>query len=185
MKGIVFNLLEEVVTNEIGADTWDTLLDDAGLEGAYTSLGSYGDDEVLALVAAASQRLDMPPQAVLRWFGQRAIRILADRYPQFFARHESTIPFILTLNEIIHPEVRKLYPGADVPDFRFESLNDDGLVMEYVSARRMCGLALGMIEGAARHYGEQANVDEVQCMHRGASSCVTNMQFSRVAEHAA
>ena len=38
MKGIVFNLLEEVVTEAYGADAWDSLLDAAGLDGAYTSL---------------------------------------------------------------------------------------------------------------------------------------------------
>jgi len=41
MKGIVFNLLEEVVTTHHGSDTWDLLLDTARLDGAYTSLGSY------------------------------------------------------------------------------------------------------------------------------------------------
>ena len=35
MKGIVFNLLEEVVTREYSADTWDDLLEAAGVNGSY------------------------------------------------------------------------------------------------------------------------------------------------------
>ena len=41
MKGIVFNLLEEIVRETYGEDTWDDLLDSADLDGAYTSLRIY------------------------------------------------------------------------------------------------------------------------------------------------
>ena len=50
MKGIIFNLLEEVVTQEHGEEAWEDLLDRSGVEGAYTSLGSYPDQEFLALL---------------------------------------------------------------------------------------------------------------------------------------
>lgn len=54
MKGIVFNLLAEAVTQRFGDEAWDNLLDAAGLEGAYTSLGSYHDAEMFALVEHAA-----------------------------------------------------------------------------------------------------------------------------------
>jgi hypothetical protein len=38
VKGIVYNLLEEVVSAEHGEDTWDVLVDAAGVDGIYTSL---------------------------------------------------------------------------------------------------------------------------------------------------
>ena len=34
--------------------------------------------------------------------------MFAKRYPEFFEPHETTLEFLLTLNEMIHPEVRKL-----------------------------------------------------------------------------
>ena len=40
MKGIIFNLLEDVVVRNHGEDPWDQLLTATGLDGAYTSLGS-------------------------------------------------------------------------------------------------------------------------------------------------
>ncbi len=48
MKGIIFNLVEDVVTQENGPDAWDDLLDAAHVDGAYTAVGSY-DDEPTAL----------------------------------------------------------------------------------------------------------------------------------------
>ncbi len=177
MKGIVFNLLEEAVTTEFGDATWDRLLDDAGLDGAYTSLGSYDDAEVVRLVVVASNSLQIPPQDVLRWFGRRAMPLLAQRYPAFFASHANTRSFLLTLNNIIHPEVRKLYPGASPPVFDFDTGDGDTLVIGYNSARRLCALAEGFMRGAAEHFGEQADITQPTCMHHGAAKCSFHVRF--------
>lgn len=179
MKGIVFNLLQQIVTRDHGEDAWDDLLDAAGLEGAYTSLGSYPDEDLGGLVAAASQALDMPPDDVVRWFGRNALPLLAGSYPAFFAEHESTRPFVLTLNEIIHPEVRKLYPGADVPEFEFEIRGDDELLMDYRSPRRMCAFAEGLLVGAADHFGESVAIEQTECMNRGDSRCLLDIRFGK------
>jgi len=177
MKGIVFNLLEEAVSRDFGEATWDRLLDEAGLDGAYTSLGSYDDAEVVRLVEVASGALQIPPQDVLRWFGQRAMPLLVQRYPQFFAGHTSARTFLLTLNSLIHPEVRKLYPGATPPVFDFDTSSGETLVIGYNSARRLCALAEGFIQGAAEHYREKAQVRQSQCMHDGADKCVFDVRF--------
>ncbi|GAA4012941.1 heme NO-binding domain-containing protein [Actimicrobium antarcticum] len=177
MKGIIFNLLEEAVSNEFGEATWDKLLDEAKLSGAYTSLGNYADDEIVALVGAASKALNLPPQDILRWFGQRAIPLLAVRLPDFFQSHTDTRSFLLTLNNTIHPEVHKLYPGADTPMFDFGASDDGGLVIGYSSARKLCALAEGFMLGAATHYHEQADITQPQCMHDGASKCVFHVRF--------
>ncbi|HEV7735582.1 MAG TPA: heme NO-binding domain-containing protein [Candidatus Binatia bacterium] len=177
MKGIIFNLLEDVVTEQLGDATWDRLLDAAELDGAYTSLGSYPDADLLALVAAASAALDKPADDVVRWFGIHAIPLLANKYPQLFERHRSTRPFLLTLNGIIHPEVRKLYPGADTPDFDVDETSADELVLGYQSKRRLCALAEGLIEGAARHYGETVRIRHSVCMKRGDRHCRLALSF--------
>jgi hypothetical protein len=179
MKGIVFNLLEEAVSRDYGEGVWDELLEAAGVEGAYTSLGSYPDENLMGLVGAASSALDMPAQDVVRWFGLNAMPLLASRYPQFFEPHESARSFVLTLNSIIHPEVRKLYPGADVPVFDYDTSSEDVLVMGYASRRRMCAFAEGLIEGAAAHYGERAVIQQPRCMTRGDDRCVLEISFLR------
>jgi hypothetical protein len=159
MKGILFNLLEDVVIRNHGEDTWDQLLAASALDGAYTSLGSYPDDQIQDLVGAASRKLGLTPFGVLRWFGQQAIPLLFVRYPAFFSSQSSTRPFVLSVNNIIHPEVRKIYPGADVPTFEFRYAPDGGLMMGYLSPRRLCALAQGFIEGAAAHYRETVVVE--------------------------
>jgi len=172
MKGVVFNLLEEVVCEQHGEAAWDDLLDAAGASGTYTSLGSYPDSEMISLVMAASSALGQPPSEVLRWFGREAMPRLAGRYPVFFAPHSSARPFILTLNSIIHPEVRKLYSGAHCPHFDFDDAPDGALLIGYRSPRKLCTLAHGFIEGAAAHYHETAEIEHQRCMEHGHDRCV-------------
>ena len=177
MKGLVFNLLRDVVEAEDGPDAWDDVLAQAGSDGVHASLGVYPDAELCALVRAASERDGRPPEEVLRWFGARALPLLAVQHPQFFDGHAGTRGFLLTLNDVIHPEVRKLHPGADPPDFGFEQPDDRTLLMHYASGRRLCGLAEGFVLGSAEHFGESVHVDQPRCMLRGDERCVLRLRF--------
>jgi hypothetical protein len=177
MKGIVFSLLEDAVTRAHGEDVWDELLERAGLDGVYTSLGSYPDSDLFALVAAVAAETGDDTQSVIRWFGREAMPMLAEAYPGFFRPHTDVGTFLKTLNDIIHPEVRKLYPGADVPTFGFSYASDGTITMRYGSGRRMCAFAEGLIEGAAAHYGQTVHLDQPACMLKGDDQCTIEVRI--------
>lgn len=177
MKGIVFTLLEEAVTKAFDEDTWDDLLEEAHLDGAYTSLGTYPDEHFRALVAVASTKLNLSEREIIRWAGHQMAPLMAERYAEFFTAHDNTRSFLLTLNNVIHPEVRKLYPGADVPEFDFDTSSEDVLVMTYVSERKMCDFGMGLIEGAADYYQQTVEIKQPQCMHEGDDQCVLEISF--------
>lgn len=179
VKGIVFQLLEQTVIDEHGEQSWEQVLDDAGLDGVYTSLGSYPDEQLFMLVAAASEALDTPPDDVVRWFGRSAMPLFAQRYPQLFTGHRQARSFVLTLNDIIHPEVRKLYPGVIVPEFGFDTSEPERLGMDYYSPRKLCAFAEGLLLGAGDHYGETVAIDQPRCMNRGDPECRLEIRFIR------
>jgi hypothetical protein len=115
MKGVVFNLLEAVVRRDHGDDTWEALLEATEVDGAYTSLGNYPDEEMMKLVGAASSALKMPTDDVVRWFGRNALPLLAKKHPHFFDAHKSTRAFLLTLNDVIHSRFANCIPGRTCP----------------------------------------------------------------------
>lgn len=177
MKGIIFNLLEDVVIRRQGEAAWETILDEAGVAGAYTSLGSYPDSEIEKLIGAVSSALGISSDECLRWFGRAAMPLLAERYSGFFQGHRTTLPFVLSVNDIIHPEVRKIHPGAHCPVFRFEQTADGVLLLGYESPRRLCALAEGFIEGAADHFGEIAAVEHLRCAAKGDRECLLGIRI--------
>jgi hypothetical protein len=178
MKGIVFTLLQQVVSAQHGEDVWDDLIEAAGVEGAYTAVGTYEHQELHALVAAASEALGSTADQVQVWFGRGALPLLAQRYAEVFDGHTSTRSFVLTLNDVIHPEVRKLFPGAYAPSFEYDTSVPDELSLTYVSNRDLCRFAEGLVLGAADHFGDAVEVTHTRCTRDGDGSCTLTCRFS-------
>ena len=167
----MFDLLEAAVSSAHGAHAWDDMLDATGAAGVYTSLGNYQDSELVALIGALAARTGESEPWTLRWFGRTAMPMLAAAYPAFFVDQDDIRTFVVALNDIIHPEVRKLYPGADVPTFGFRRVDEATVVLRYGSPRRMCALAEGLIEGAAAQFGQQVTITQRDCMLRNDELC--------------
>ena len=177
MKGIIFNLAEEVVSAEHGEDAWDAVLDGAGLSGGYTSLGSYPDADLMAIVGSAAALLGVGEQAVLRHVAKGSIPLLVERYPHFFTPHRDALAFVLTLNDMIHPEVRKLYPGSAPPVFAYDVAAENVVTLTYKSSRALCALAEGFVAGAATHYGQRVTIERPACRLRGDEQCLLRCEF--------
>lgn len=177
MKGIIFNLLEDMAESAGGPEAWDELLDVAGVDGGYSALGDYPDADLAALVAACSRVWGRTEFDVTRTFGEFALLGLARRYPAFFAPHSRTRDLLVSLNDVIHPEVRKLHPTARPPLFGYRSSSDDQLTLVYRSERQLCGFAEGMIVGAAVHFGESVTINQSMCVLTGADDCHLDITF--------
>lgn len=177
VQGIMFNLVEEAVIHHHGEDVWDQLLDQAGLGGAYTSLGSYPDDDAFRLLNAAANALDLSPFEALRWFGRAAIPLLAVRYPRYFVGLADSRSFVIRVKNFVHPEVGSIYPGAHVPALGFSNETDGSLVLTYSSGRKLCAMAQGLMEGAAERFGETLGFEHLRCMNDGDDTCVCRITF--------
>ena len=78
----------------------------------------------------------------------------------------------------IHELIRATVPQAGPPRLGIEPLGDDGVRIAYDSPRRLCVLLRGLTEGAARHYGQHADLQESTCMLRGDTACTFEVLFS-------
>jgi hypothetical protein len=172
VKGVIFNLVESVVRSERGDDAWDDVIDESGVSGAYTSLGSYPDSDLDDIAETVGRKVGTDTSSVIRHVGHEGLGLLAERYPEFFTPHDDVISFLLTLNDIIHPEVRRLYPGAMVPEFEHHSAGPGVLELTYRSERGRCDLAEGLILGVGRHYGQRVSVTQPVCSRDGSEHCV-------------
>ena len=179
MKGVIFNVFEDCVSQEFGPDAWEELLDEADVAGAYTSLGNYSDDEINALLGAVAAKQGKTNADALRWFGESAMPILKERYPGLFANYASSRNFVLAVNTIIHPEVRKLYSGVSCPYFHFKEAENGAIFMGYESSRKMCDLAHGFIVGASKLWCEEVNITHHTCMNHDDDKCLMEIQWQR------
>lgn len=178
MKGVIFNILEEMVIDRCGLDVWSELLEECQTEGIYTAGESYPDSELLALVDKASQSLEIPVPTLITGFGEFMFGQLVERYPIFVEQSPDLFTFLKSVDSVIHMEVRKLYDSPNLPEFTCFEKDDGTLLMEYRSPRRLCLLAEGLIRGAASHYATPIQLTHAVCMHRGDDHCALEIKVA-------
>lgn len=161
MKGIVFREFLEMVEETFGMDVADRIIEESELPsgGAYTSVATYDHREILALVGKLHEQTKIPVPDLVRAFGRYLFQRFVALYPAFFVGVPSAFAFLRRIDGIIHVEVRKLYPDAELPAFDCEPLGDDRLAMTYRSQRPFAELAEGLIQGCAEHFKEAIAIE--------------------------
>jgi hypothetical protein len=162
MKGIVFTEFLELVENEFGLEVVQQIIDECELEtaGVYTTVGTYSHKEMFKMVAKLSEIKGLPVPALLTVFGEYFFTTLKTKYPVFVEK-PNLFSFLNSIDQYIHPEVLKLYPDAELPRFQAEIKNDNEMVLNYMSSRKMSDLAIGLIKGAANHFEEDVDVVKI------------------------
>ena len=117
MKGVVFNIVQEVVEEHLGQEMWDDAVDRSDVDGAYTSLGNYPDADLEQLVGSLGELSQLSRSDVLVFAGRHGFQQLAGRHPDLVAPYSAWREVVEHLDDIIHPEVAKIYPGTDTPSF--------------------------------------------------------------------
>lgn len=155
MKGVVFTEFMDMVEQHFSVDMLDDIIEDAQLPsgGAYTAVGTYPHSEMVALVSALSARSGVAVTVLLRAFGEYLFGRFVRGYSAFFKGQSDAFTFIAGIEDVIHAEVRKLYPDAELPRFKVEYRDDRRLVIIYSSERHFEDLAEGLIAGCIAHFG--------------------------------
>lgn len=158
MKGIVFTEFLEMVEQQFSPDMADDILEQSDLAsgGVYTAVGTYDSGEMTALVRCLSEHVDIPVPDLLRAYGQFLFGRFYALFPQFFEGIGDAMSFLEGIESVIHMEVRKLYPDAELPRFEVTRPAAGQMVMVYRSPRQLGDLAEGLFRGALEHFQDTA-----------------------------
>ncbi|MEM7476801.1 MAG: heme NO-binding domain-containing protein [Planctomycetota bacterium] len=160
MKGVVFTNLFELVESEFGYETLDRVLEKCELEndGAYTSVGTYTCGELVQIVSALSEELNMPIPDLIKFFGGYLFGQFFNAHADMLTEYTTAFDLLLAVEEIIHVEVKKLWAHAELPTFEYERPSDSELVMIYQSTRPFADLCEGLIQACVEHYDEPIEI---------------------------
>lgn len=176
MKGIVFTEFNELVEQTFGDDMLDDILEDCADQlssnGSYTSVGTYSDSELVALVVALSERTGIAVADLVKTFGLHLAAVFEQKFPSFFSECDNCFEFFKRVDDHIHVEVQKLYPDAELPTFSYDDSQPDLFLMTYESTRQFADLALGLLEGVAKHYGESITISQQDLSQPGATKVI-------------
>lgn len=161
MKGIVFTEFLEMVESSYGLETVDTIIENCELPsgGAYTSVGTYDFNEMVSLLTELSNQTGVAHQELLYLFGHYLFGGLVAAHPEVVSSYSNPIGLLNCIEDHIHIHVRKLYPDAELPEFKILSKTENSLEMIYMSSRGLYALAHGLIEKTFEHFGKTVKVD--------------------------
>jgi len=151
----------ELVESRWGFDEVDRMIDAARLDhdGTYVATGTYDHAELVRMVAALSRSVGVPVPDLVRAFGEHLFTEFVERYAMFFADVSDCRSFLERVHDVIHIDVRKLHPDAELPSLRCERHADGSLDVHSRPRRHFADLAEGLIIGCIRHFGEPLDVD--------------------------
>lgn len=156
MKGIVFTEFIEMVEQQFSTIVACRMVDESDLPsgGAYTAVGTYDHQEFVRMVVKLSDISGLPAPALIKGFGNHLFGRFFVLYPAFFKGVTSALDFLSRIEGIIHAEVLKLYPDAQLPRFEIARPDSNTVIMTYHSERHFGDLAQGLIEACIKHFGD-------------------------------
>jgi len=168
MKGIIFVHFLEIIENEFGLKMADQIIESSNLstKGAYTTVGTYDHDELLQLVGQLSRLTKTPVDALLEKFGIKMFTVLSLLYPGFIENMDDVFTLLKNVESIIHVEVKKLYPDAELPQFQHNFRKKNEIELIYSSPRPFESLAKGLIQGCINYYAEPVVIKSMEILCR-------------------
>ena len=179
MKGVVFNILEEMVEEGYGMEVWNEILDEAqDSTGVFIAFESYPDEKLFDLVGIICKKLDQPAEVIVEAFGTFMFSKLAQRHSNFLEGHDSLDSFLKSIHDVIHVEVAKLYSDPNLPAIECFDNPDKTMTLRYRSPRKLCILAEGLIRGAAKKFEQGVTLKHDICMHKDSEFCDIVIEYT-------
>jgi len=172
MHGIIFNELRKYATARLGPGAWEMLLTSADLGGkTYLATQRYPDEEVVALVGAASAAASLDASVVLEDFGEFIAPDLIGMFRSLIRPEWRTLDVVARTEDTIHKVVRLRYADAAPPYLKATRIAANHVQIIYTSPRKLCFIAKGIVKGLAKHFNEEIRLDEPECMILGGREC--------------
>jgi hypothetical protein len=158
MKGVVFTEYMEFIEEQFGFDVVDEMIEKSGVSGVFTQAGNYPFSDLFNMVSALSVITEKPLGVLIEAFATNLFPKLVKIYPKPVENYNNTFDFIAHVDDVVHPEVKKLYPDTELPEFELVSRNENELVTIYSSSKPLMDLARGLMIGCATFYGENLDI---------------------------
>ena len=124
MHGTVFFHFHRYVEKGWGENAWPQLFAKAGIiEKSYSPVGVHPDEDIVALVNAASELTGMTSDEILASFGEYLAPELIAFYPSLVDSDWKTLDLIANAVRVIHNAFRAQNPDASPPVLRALKIN--------------------------------------------------------------
>lgn len=179
MKGAIFTGFAEYVEQDFGLTVWLKTVDSCELasNGEYLATELYDDGEFSLLLEALSTIVGSDRAQLLKGYGKHFFPVLMSLGAPLVKDIDNLFDFMRAVDSVIHIEVQKSDPLAYTPTLLYDQPQDNVLIVRYLSHRKMCHFAEGLILGAAAHFGQSATLSQSKCLCKGDEHCLIRVEI--------
>lgn len=155
MHGTIFTLLKRYVQTQYDHSTWVRLMEASGLTAtSFDHKNVYPDEHMYRLVGEAATMTGIPANELHEKFGEYLVPDLMYMYQRLLQPEWTTLDMLEHTEHTMHRQVRSEHVDNAPPVLNVTRVSPTELFIDYVSKRRMGGLAVGIVRGVAKYYDE-------------------------------
>ena len=156
MKGIILSEFVEYIEQQLGEATAQNIIDksDVKSEGAYSRVGMYDYEELIALLNQAVIETQTEANVLLEGFSNHLFVVFKRDYSVFFEGVASAAEMLSQIDNHIHVEVKKLYPDAELPVFDYVR-EGTKMTLNYSSPRPLASVARSLLGACLKYFGDE------------------------------
>ncbi len=179
MHGIILAELKKYVEAAHGPTAWPELLRRSGLEAKiHLPITSYPDEEFDNLIKVLCAYSNKDQRTLLEDFGRNIVPGLLGTYGSMLDPSWKTLDVLEHAGSIVH-SVSKRTGMSSAMLLSCKRSTRTNLTLTYISSRKLCHFAQGIVRGFASKFGEAVEMNEMSCMLLGASACTFDISCDR------
>jgi hypothetical protein len=163
MYGMVNKAVKELVTEQFGADKWESIKIKANAPDDFVGFQSYDDSITYNLVGAAVEVLEIPAEKILNAFGEYwVLKIAAQSYNDLMTSTGTGFVSFLENIDGMHSRIKVTMPDLNPPSFRVKKINDTKIQIDYFSSRAgLLPFVEGLLSGLGTYYNQKFNLTHI------------------------
>jgi hypothetical protein len=180
MYGIVNKAIEELVTEQFGAATWERVKQQSGVDvDFFISDEPYDDAITYQLATALAAETSLPLPDVLSSFGEWwVLRTSKEKYGGLMQAGGHDLREFLINLPLFHNRVMLIYPKLTPPEFKVTDITDRSVQVHYFSHRLgLQDFVRGLLTGLGKMYQTPVTVNLLQSRNEGASHEIFNVTW--------
>ena len=163
MKGSIVKCLSDLVKTNFGEQKWKEIMLQSGEnpQMAIFATSDFDDKRVFKLIENTCKILNITEQQACDAFGDYWVNIYAPKvYGIYYTKFNNAKQFIMGMDKV-HETVTKNMLNARPPRFTFEEVDENTIIVNYLSTRKMINFYTGLVKGIGKYFNTPIDIKKL------------------------
>lgn len=160
MYGLINNSLKTMIKEQFGEEKWQQVLATSGVpEDSFLTMRRYDDEVTYALVGAASEVLEAPPETCLEMFGEYwVLKTASETYGMLLDAAGSNIVEFLQNMNALHDRITSTFLDYVPPEFAVEEKGEHHIIHYRSKREGLTPFVVGLLQGLAKRFESELEI---------------------------